>query len=235
MSVYVLVHGAWGGSWCWKAVRRGLQTRGHEVFTPTLSGVGERSHLLSRQVDLNTHIADVVNLIVWEELSDVVLCGHSYGGCVVTGVADQIPDRIGALVYVDAFVPDSGQSLHDTLPVEQKAAQVRGAVESGDGWKVPPIAAEIFNVNSKDRAWMDTQRTPQSLATFQQPLQLTGAIERIKNVTYILATGWDHSPFPQFYEKAKAKGWKTLTMPCGHDIQMDKPGELLEVLLAAQT
>ena len=233
MSVYVLVHGAWGGSWCWKAVRKELQARGHEVFTPTLSGVGERSHLLSRQVDLNTHIADVVNLIVWEELSDVVLCGHSYGGCVVTGVADRIPDRISALVYVDAFVPESGQSLHDTLPIEQKDAQVRGAVESGDGWKVPPIAAEVFNVNSKDRAWVDAQRTPQSLATFQQPLQLTGAIERIKNVTYILATGWDHSPFLQFYEKANAKGWKTLTMPCGHDIQMDQPGELLEVLLAA--
>ena len=104
MSVYILVHGAWGGSWCWKSIRRALQAQGHEVFTPSLSGVGERSHLLSRQLDLDTHIADVMNLIRWEELSDVVLCGHSYGGCVVTGVADRMPDRIRALVYVDAFV-----------------------------------------------------------------------------------------------------------------------------------
>ena len=230
MSMYVLVHGAWGGSWMWKGIRRALQSRGHEVFTPTLSGVGERSHLLSRQVDLETHIADVVNLILWEELSDVVLCGHSYGGCVITGVADRVPDRIGALIYVDAFVPDSGQSLHDTLPAEQRDAQVRGALETGDGWKVPPIPAEVFNVNATDRAWVDKQRTPQSLATFQQALQLTGAIEKIENVTYILATGWDHSPFHQFYEKAKAKGWKTLAMACGHDVLLDRPEELLEVL-----
>jgi pimeloyl-ACP methyl ester carboxylesterase len=231
MSVYVLVHGAWGGSWCWKRIRRVLQSRGHEVFTPTLTGVGERSHLLSRDTNLDTHIADVVNLIRWEELSEVVLCGHSYGGCVVTGVADRMADRIRALVYVDAFVPGNGQSLHDTLPVEQKDAQVRGAVETGDGWKVPPIPAEVFNVNARDLAWVSQQRTPQSLATFQQPLQLTGAIDKIENVTYILATGWDHSPFHQFYEKAKAKRWKTLTMACGHDVMLDKSKELVEVLL----
>ena len=232
MSVYVLVHGAWGGSWCWKRIRRVLQSCGYEVFAPTLSGVGERSHLLSKDVNLDTHIADVVNLIRWEELSDVVLCGHSYGGCVVTGAADRIAERIRALVYVDAFVPENGQSLHDTLSAEQRDAQVKGALEIGDGWKVPPIPAEVFNVNARDRAWVTQQRTPQSLATFQQPLQLTGAIERIENITYILAAGWEHSPFPQFYEKAKAKGWKTLTMACGHDVMLDQPDELLEILLA---
>jgi len=104
MATFVLVHGAWHGSWCWKRVRRALQARGHEVFTPTLTGVGERSHLLSRHVNLDTHIGDVVNLIRWEELSDVVLCGHSYGGCVVSGVADRVPNPIGALVYLDAFL-----------------------------------------------------------------------------------------------------------------------------------
>ena len=233
MPVYVLVHGAWGGSWCWKGIRRALQSCGHEVFTPTLSGVGERSHLLSRQVDLETHISDVVNLIRWEQLSDVVLCGHSYGGCVVTGAADRMTDQISALVYVDAFVPKNGQSLHDTLPAEQRNAQVQGALATGDGWKVPPIPAEVFNVNARDCAWVDQQRTPQSLATFQQPLHLTGAIERIQNVTYILATGWENSPFPQFYEKAKAEGWNTLTMACGHDVMLDKHDELLGVLLAA--
>jgi len=232
MSVYVLVHGAWGGSWCWKSIRAALQARGHHVFTPTLSGVGERSHLLSRQVNLDTHIADVVNLIRWEDISNVVLCGHSYGGCVVTGAADQIADRISALVYVDAFVPESGQSLHDTLPAEQRDSQVKGALETGDGWRVPPIPAEVFNVNARDRAWVNPQRTPQSLATFQQPLHLTGGIERIRSATYILATGWDHSPFPQFYEKAKAKNWKTFTLACGHDVMLDNPDELLQILLS---
>ena len=110
MSAFVLVHGAWHGSWCWKRVRRALQARGHEVFTPTLTGVADRLHLLSPQVDLETHITDVTNLIRWEELADVVLCGHSYGGCVISGVADRVSDRIGALVYLDAFVLENAQS-----------------------------------------------------------------------------------------------------------------------------
>ena len=232
MSTYVLVHGAWGGAWCWKRVRRALQTRGHEVFTPGHTGVGDRSHLLRKEVDLETHITDVANLIRWEELSSVILCGHSYGGCVVTGVADRLAERIGALVYVDAFVPENGQSLHDTLPAEQRDAQMQAARESGDGWKVPPIPAAVFNVNARDREWVDRQRTPQSLATFQQRIHLTGAIDRIKNVTYILATGWARSPFPQFYEKAHAKGWKTTTIDCGHDVLFDRPEELTEILLA---
>ena len=111
MATFVLVHGAWHGSWCWKRVRTALHARGHEVFTPTLTGVAERSHLLSPDVNLSTHIQDVVNLMQWEELSDVVLCGHSYGGCVISGVADRMPSRLRALVYLDAFVLASGQSL----------------------------------------------------------------------------------------------------------------------------
>jgi pimeloyl-ACP methyl ester carboxylesterase len=114
MATFVLVHGAWHGSWCWKRVRKALQTGDHEVSTPTLTGIAERSHLLSPHVNLDTHIEDVVNLIRWEELSEVVLCGHSYGGCVISGVLDRIPDRIGALVYLDAFVLENGQPLHDT-------------------------------------------------------------------------------------------------------------------------
>ena len=103
MATFVLVHGAWHGSWCWKRVRKAIRAQGHDVFTPTLTGVGERSHLLSPHVNLDTHLDDIVNLIRWEELSDVVLCGHSYGGCVISGVADRVPDRIGALVYLDAL------------------------------------------------------------------------------------------------------------------------------------
>ena len=104
MSTFVLVHGAWHGSWCWKRVRKALQDQGHQVFTPTLTGLAERSHLLSPSVNLDTHIDDVVNLIRWEELSDVVLCGHSYAGAVISGVADRIPERIRSLVYLDAFL-----------------------------------------------------------------------------------------------------------------------------------
>jgi pimeloyl-ACP methyl ester carboxylesterase len=235
MSTFVLVHGAWRGGWLWKRVRRALQEQGHEVFTPALTGAGERSHLLSKDVNLDTHIKDVVNLVEWEDLSDIILCGHSYGGCVVTGAADRIADRIAALVYLDAFVPDNGQCLHDTLPPEARDAQVQGAKQFGEGWKVPPITATEFNVNLKDREMMDRKGTMQSLATFQQPLHLTGAIERIKDVTYVLATGWAPSPFPQFYEKAKARGWKTLTLDCGHDVMLDRPEEVVKILVDASS
>jgi pimeloyl-ACP methyl ester carboxylesterase len=232
MSKYVLVQGAWHGSWCWKRVRRALQALGHEVFTPTLTGVADRSHLLSRQVDLDTHITDVVNLILWEELSDVVLCGHSYGGCVISGVADRMPDRIRELVYLDAFVLEDGQCLHDTLPPPMRDSQLEQALSMGEGWKVPPIPAEVFQVNAQDRDWVDRQCTMQPLATFQQRLRLTGENTKIENITFILATGWAPSPFPHFYERARAKGWRTVTMESGHDVMLDLPEELTRELHA---
>ena len=231
MSTFVLVHGAWHGSWCWKRVRGALQALGHEVFTPTLTGVADRAHLLSPQIDLETHITDVVNLIRWEELSDVVLCGHSYGGCVISGVADRIPDRIGALVYLDAFVLENGQSLHDTLPPPMRDAQLEQALHSGQGWKVPPIPAEAFHVNARDLDWVNRQCTLQPLATFQQRLHLTGEIAKIENVTFILATGWAPSPFPPFCDQAKTKGWRTVSMGCGHDVMLDLPEELTQELV----
>lgn len=234
MSTFVLVHGAWHGSWCWKRVRRLLEAQRHDVFTPTLTGVGERSHLLSRDVNLDTHINDVVNLIRWEELSDVVLCGHSYGGCVITGVADRIPDRIGALVYLDAFIPRNGECLFDHLPRAQRAGMLEATQAAGDGWKAPPIPAEVFKVNASDAAWVNRQCTPQPLATFEQRIALTGAADSIKNVTYIRAGEFrDGSPFGPFYESAQAQGWKTLSLPCGHDVMLDLPEELAAALMAA--
>ncbi|HEX4002715.1 MAG TPA: alpha/beta fold hydrolase [Candidatus Acidoferrales bacterium] len=233
MSTYVLVHGAWHGSWCWKRVRKALQAQGHEVFTPTLTGVGERSHLLSPQVNLETHINDVVSLIRWEELSDVVLCGHSYGGVVVSGVADRMPRQIRALIYLDAFVLEDGRSLLDELPPDQKNIQLEGARLQGEGWRVPPIPAAAFAVNAKDAAWADQQCTMHPLACFQQPLRLTEKNGAVKDVTYILATGYADSPFLPSHERAKQRGWKTLSLACGHDVMLDMPDELTTILLNA--
>lgn len=233
MSTYVLVHGAWHGSWCWKRVRKALQAQGHEVFTPTLTGLGERSHLLSPQVNLETHIDDLVNLIRWEELSNVVLCGHSYGGAVVSGVADRVPDRIGALVYLDAFLLDNGRSVHDEVPPGQRDMQLEGVRLHGEGWKVPPIPAAAFNLNARDAAWVDRQCTMQPLAAFQQPLQLSGKMDAVKDITFVLATGYEGSPFMPSYQRAKTKGWKTLSVACGHDVMLDMPEELTTILLNA--
>jgi pimeloyl-ACP methyl ester carboxylesterase len=143
MATFVLVHGAWRGSWCWKRVRTALQQQGHEVFTPILTGLGERSHLLSETLDLQTHTLDVLNLIQWEELNDFVLCGHSYGGMVISGVADRLPERIRSLVFLDAFVPEHGESIADFAPISGG-----GLI---DGWKSAPISAEAFGVNLADR------------------------------------------------------------------------------------
>jgi pimeloyl-ACP methyl ester carboxylesterase len=230
MAKYVLVHGAWHGAWCWQRVRAGLTARGHAVFTPTLTGVADRSHLASTDVDLDTHIADVVNLIEWEGLDDVILCGHSYGGCVVTGVADRLAERIGTLVYLDAFVPGDGQSLHDLLPEGHRLLQLESAERDGDGWRVAPIPAAGFDVNAADRDWVDRQCTPQPLATFRQPIRLTGAVEGIGRTCYIHATDYRNTPFRPFYEHALARGWSVTTMASGHDVMLDCPAELTTLL-----
>jgi pimeloyl-ACP methyl ester carboxylesterase len=224
VGTFVLVHGAWHGSWCWSRVRKTLLQQGHDVFTPTLTGVGERSHLLAEQVDLQTHILDVLNLIEWEELNDFVLCGHSYGGMVVTGVADRIPERLRSLVYLDAFVPEHGQSLADFAPVSGD--------QLVDGWKSTPISAELFGVNVSDRSWVDRQCTMQSVACFRQPVQLTGGIPRLRDIHYLYASGWagGESLFHPFYEKAKARGWKTSGIDCGHDVMIDRPDAVVTLL-----
>ena len=230
---FILVHGAWHGSWCWKRVRTMLQAKGHNVFTPTLTGLGERSHLLSPAISLETHILDVVNLIKWEELSDIVLCGHSYGGAVIGGVADRLPDRIRSLVYLDAFVLEEGENILQHVPEQQRDKLVEQTNIAG-GWKVPPISAEIFNVNASDREWVNRQCTMQPIATFQQRINFSGGIQSIKNVTYVAASGFvQGSPFPPFLAKAKEKGWKTRTVACGHDVMLDQPEELTSLLLDA--
>lgn len=232
MATFILVHGAWHGSWCWARVRRALLDQGHRVFTPTLTGVGERSHLLSREIDLQVHIEDVANLIRWEQLDEVILCGHSYGGCVISGAADAVPDRIAALVYLDAFLLEEGEALHDLLPEAHRELQLSLAAEHGDGWRVPPIPAEVFNVNARDRDWVDRQCTPQPLATFQQKLRLNGGLSTITRNHYIFASGWEGTPFAASYGRAQTRGWTTAEIACGHDVMLDEPEALVAELLA---
>jgi pimeloyl-ACP methyl ester carboxylesterase len=227
MATFVLVQGAWLGGWYWKRVRRQLEDAGHDVFTPTLTGLADRSHLFSRDLNLDTHILDIVNLIQWEELTDVILCGHSYGGCVVTGVADRIPDRIRSLIYLDAFVLEDGENLLQHVAADS----IRPL---SDGFRIPPIPPEVFKVNPVDSEWLKRQYTLHPLGCFEQRIKLTGGIHRIKDVTYILAEGFrEGSPFPRFYERAKTKGWKTLTMTCGHFPMLDQPEKLTKILIEA--
>jgi pimeloyl-ACP methyl ester carboxylesterase len=231
-TTYILVHGAWHGSWCWKRVRAELQSAGHDVFTPTLTGLGERSHLNSAAVDLSTHIADIVNLIKWEELSEVVLCGHSYAGSVIAGVADQIPDRIRALVFLDAFVLENGESLMDIVPLEVAQALREQARTTGEGWKLNPIPAQFWGVRDPhDVAWIDAQCTPHAIAAFEERIKLTGNLEHIQDIAHVFPT--EHHPnLLVSHERSKAKGWKIRTIgSSGHEIMIDHPRELAEFLL----
>ncbi len=230
-ATFVLVHGAWHGGWCWRRVADRLTERGHRVFTPTLTGLGERSHLADRSIDLDTHIRDIVNVLKWEELTDVVLCGHSYGGMVISGVAEAAPaGAIGSIVFLDAFVPEDGRSLFDYTAVEGAEGLEMARIGRETGM-VAPIPAEVFNVNPADRAWVDAQCTPQSYNCFTQRLRLTGARERIARKAYILATGYSGLQFPTFAAKLKADpAWRYYEVPCGHDVMLDAPDRLADIL-----
>jgi len=232
MTTFVLVHGAWYGGWCYKRVARLLRQAGHEVYTPTLTGLGERAHLISRSIDLDMHVQDIVSVIRCEELSDVVLCGHSYGGLVITGVAEQIAAKIRSLVYLDAFVPANGKCLFDYSPAERSRQMRDDAAQNGEGYKITPIPAAAFAVNAQDAAWVDAMCVKQPLATFEQKLALRGrpAGKRV----YILAAGWAPSPFEQFAARCKNDPqWQFVSIDCGHDVMVDRPRELADALIAA--
>jgi len=219
--VYVIVHGAWGGGWDWRAVDSMLTARGHRVVRVTLTGLGERVHLASPRIGLDTHIADVVNTIVWENLRDVVLVGHSYGGMVVTGAADRIPERIRRAVYVDAFLPDSGESvlsLASGPAFEWVAATVR------EGMSVP--------------GWADTTQTPrdvpQPYRTFTDTLRLTNPAARRIPGTYILTfePAVTPDPFQPFADRAAARGWPVQRIPTGHTPEREAREPLVALLHA---
>lgn len=229
MATFVLVHGAWHGAWCWKRVARLLRAGGHEVHVPTLTGVGERSHLVHPDIDLDTHIMDVVNEIRWQELSDVVLVGHSYGGLVITGVAEKLEKAIASIVMLDAFYTASGQALIDMTPAAGREAYLK-AQASGET-VMPPRSARLFNVNDKDAAWVDAMCVPHPIRCFTQPLAHTGARERIGKRAYIRASAYPNPAFDASREQARANGWRVYDVPCGHDVMIDAPERLAEILI----
>lgn len=228
MATFVLVHGAWHGAWCWRRVAGLLRNTGHEVFTPTLTGLCERSHLLTPAVNVDTHVLDVVNEMKWQALSGVVLVGHSYGGMVVSGVAEKMEKSIAALVMLDAFMPENGQSVTDIQPPQMREAVLTAAREGRTA--LSPRPAEFFKVNEKDLAWVNAQCTPQPIQCFLQKLTLTGARERIAKKAYIRATAYSSPYFDAGLAAARERNWRTYELPCGHDVMLDMPDRLAEIL-----
>jgi pimeloyl-ACP methyl ester carboxylesterase len=230
MTTFVLVHGAWHGGWCWRRVADLLERRGHKVSAPTLTGLGERSHLISGSINLDTHITDVVNVLTWEDLRDVVLVGHSYGGWPISGAIEQAFDRIASVVYLDAFVPEDGQKPLD-LASEFARKGILEAMTKGDVSAPGPPAA-TFHVNDKDQAWVNGKLTPQPVGVMLQPIKLSGAHERLRKKAYIRAPQYPQPTFDSYYRAKKVDpSWRVFEVPCGHDVMVDKPEELAGILL----
>jgi pimeloyl-ACP methyl ester carboxylesterase len=233
---FVLVHGAWHGGWCWQRVADRLRSGGHKVFTPTLTGLGERSHLLRQSsdfhIDIGTHITDVVNVMKWEGLTDVVLCGHSYGGFVISGVAEQMASAIRSIVFLDAFLPNDGDTTQSLTSATVQDA-IRSALASG-ALGMPPRPAEFFGVNEADRAWVDGLCTPQPIGAFTYKIALTGARETIARKTYIRAKNYANPGFDRAAATVKADpSWRFHEVASGHDVMVDAPERLSELLVEA--
>ena len=229
-KTFVLVHGGWRGGWCWRRVADLLEKKGHKVFAPTMTGLGERSHLLDAKINLATHVTDIVNVVKWEGLSDIVLVGHSYGGLIISGVAEQMREAIGSIVFLDAFVPESGDNVADkaSQPVREAIATL---VQKGDS-AMKPVPAAVFRVNEKDRAWVDGKCTPHPIATLTEKITVTGAHERVAMKAYIRAKGYPSIPFDGTQAKVAANpAWRVYELPCGHDAMVDMPDRLTEILL----
>ena len=229
MTVFVLVHGAWGGSYGFRQVRRNLHRAGHDVFTPSLTGIGERSHLTGPAVDLELHVTDVVNLVRYEDLDDIVLLGFSYGGMVVTGALDRLGERVRRLVYLDAFVPADGQSAADLarLPLPGD--------ELGSPWVVAPRPRQLDDPEAQ--AWSEARRVDQPIRTFIQPVSLEVPLEdRGLPLTYVKATADpDEAPDSAFWAAAHhartSPAWDYHEIATNHMVPMMRPDELTEVLL----
>ncbi|MCK2222034.1 alpha/beta hydrolase (plasmid) [Actinomadura sp. ATCC 31491] len=217
MSDIVLVPGMCHGGWCFADLAEELRRRGHRVLTVTPTGVAERAHLLHGTVNLDTHIADVTALMAAEDVRDAVLAGHSYGGMVITGAADRLPERVSALVYLDAVVPGDGDSCWALVSEQERA------------WYLDVTAD---GVATRPLPFFDPRATPHPLASLLQPLRLTGGLERVRRRTYVYAAGWDgESPFTATYERLRDDpGWRAVALDGGHNLMRDAPGDLARVL-----
>ena len=230
MATFLVAHGAWSAGWAWKKMRPLLRAKGHEIFTPTYTGLGERVHLASPHVDLETHIADMLGVLQFEDLREVVLIGHSYGGMVATGVADRAPERLAQLVYLDAFVPRDGQCLFDLLGSESSARMREAARTVGDGWRTPPSPVPP-DTSEEDIAWVTPRRVMQPLSTLEQPVHLTGAGERLPKAYIYCTRARPGDVFQQFAQRARTEtGWRYFEIDASHNVHITAPESLATLL-----
>jgi pimeloyl-ACP methyl ester carboxylesterase len=206
VAIFVVAHGAWSAGWGWKKMHPLLAARGHRLITPTLTGLGERAHLATPDVDLDTHITDIVNVLEYEDLTGVHLIGHSYGGMVATGTADRARARIAKLIYIDAFVPRDGESVFDVLPAATRDQRKANAGAAGaESWRIAPGPMPP-DTPEADVAWCMPRRVPQPLKTFEQKIKLSGEISGPRYYVYCARNAPDDR-FRVFFERAQKDSW----------------------------
>ncbi|RPH36835.1 alpha/beta hydrolase [bacterium] len=231
MACFVLVHGTGSGGWCWKKVAQLLRTGGNEVYTPTLSGVGDRSHLLKCGIDLSTHITDVANLLFFEDLENVVLVGHSYAGMVITGVAARVPERLKFLVYLDAYVPEEGETERDLWPAKMRA-EIEGDEAAGKGLRAPPSPAFLGIIDPGLAEWYLARVTAHPMATYDEPAPRGNAQGAALPRMFIHCTQGPTAPvFAPFAEKARSRGWPYHEIATGHEAMLIAPDQVAAILL----
>jgi pimeloyl-ACP methyl ester carboxylesterase len=233
-AVYVLVHGAWHGGWCWDAVARILRSHGHRVFAPTLSGLGERAHLLSPEIGLQTFIQDVVEVFEENDLSDVILVGHSFGGLSLIGAADRVPQRIRQLVFLDAMVLSDGESAFAGLPAEAVAKRTKLAMDTSNGLSIPAPSARALGVTDPEQAaFIESHCTPHPFRTFTDPMVVKGEPGGALPKVYIQCVDPVYAPTQGSRDFVKKqKGWTWDEIATGHDAMVSAPAELAAKLLA---
>ena len=232
-KTFLLIHGSFCGGWYWRRVSDLLEKKSHKVFAPTLAGLGEHSHLLNKDINLDTHITDIVNLIKWEDLSDICLVAHSYAGWPASGALEQIGDRVSSMVWVDAFKPDDGQKALDAVNETIRKNALAAADKGEAGLHQAPAA--LFLVNEKDRAYADARLTPQPVGTYLQPIKLSGARDKVGKKTYIRAPRFKSPAFDKALAECKADpSWAVIeNTTSGHIIMLDEPEWLADVLMRA--
>ena len=227
---YVLVHGGFHGGWCWRDVATRLRARGHAVYTPTQTGCGERSHLLSKAITLATFVDDIANVIKWEDLDDVVLVGHSFGGSAISGVADRMPERIRQLIYLDAVIIEGGQTVFGFFDREVVAARTKAAQASG-GLSIEPPPPSAFGILDEAQArFVQAHLTSHPLSTYTSPLNLAHPVTNGVPAVYVQCTDPVFASLQPARDWVKANGMKTVEIHTGHDAMITAP-ELLTDLL----
>jgi pimeloyl-ACP methyl ester carboxylesterase len=230
---FLLVHGAFHGGWCWRHVADRLIQAGARVHTPTMTGLGERAHLLTRDVGLATFVDDVIGVIEAEELDDIILVGHSFGGVVISGVTDRVPERIRHSIYLDALVPRNGQSAISLLPPETVAIRLRAAQESSAGLSIPVPTGDIFDLPpGPGRDWVARRIKPHPLASYTDIVALNGPPGNGRPRSYIRCTAPIYPAVAPSYERIRTEsGWILVDIGTGHDAMVTAPDTLTDLLL----